>query len=101
MTCRSTSSICQLSYGRSPTHGDLVELGGIIAGQSIGTQLRLRTSRWTGGTAEYVRAYSNGKTQWNENVVHPTRTRHGHPAFLCSVTMESRQILHNPLNSVI
>ncbi|KAJ1682627.1 hypothetical protein LUZ63_022150, partial [Rhynchospora breviuscula] len=53
-TCRSTSWICQLCYGRSPTHGDLVELGeavGIIAGQSIGepgTQLTLRTFH-TGG----------------------------------------------------
>ncbi|KAL2225029.1 UNVERIFIED_CONTAM: DNA-directed RNA polymerase subunit beta, partial [Sesamum indicum] len=38
-TCRSASWICRLCYGRSPTHGDLVELGeavGIIAGQSIG-----------------------------------------------------------------
>jgi DNA-directed RNA polymerase subunit beta' len=38
-TCRSTSWICQLCYGRSSTHGDLVELGeavGVIAGQSIG-----------------------------------------------------------------
>ncbi|MCD9637594.1 DNA-directed RNA polymerase [Datura stramonium] len=26
-TCRSTSWICRLCYGRSPTHGDLVELG--------------------------------------------------------------------------
>ena len=43
LTCRRTSWICQCSYGRSPYHGDLVELGGIIAGQSIGTQLRLRT----------------------------------------------------------
>ncbi|KAJ6215297.1 hypothetical protein RDWZM_010615 [Blomia tropicalis] len=48
-TCRSASWICRLCYGRSPTHGDLVELGeavGIIAGQSIGepgTQLTLRT----------------------------------------------------------
>jgi hypothetical protein len=35
-TCRSTSWIYQLCYGRSPTYGDLVELGevvGIIAGQ--------------------------------------------------------------------
>ncbi|GMN22452.1 hypothetical protein TIFTF001_050210 [Ficus carica] len=53
-TCRSTSWICRLCYGRSPTHGDLVELGeavGIIAGQSIGepgTQLTLRTFH-TGG----------------------------------------------------
>nr|YP_009546726.1 RNA polymerase beta subunit [Anigozanthos flavidus]AYP35465.1 RNA polymerase beta subunit [Anigozanthos flavidus] len=108
-TCRSTSWICQLCYGRSPTHGDLVELGeavGIIAGQSIGepgTQLTLRTFHtggvFTGGTAEHVRAPSNGKIKFDEDLVHPTRTRHGHPAFLCSidlyVTIESRDILHN------
>nr|YP_009318872.1 RNA polymerase beta'' subunit [Eriocnema fulva]APA17973.1 RNA polymerase beta'' subunit [Eriocnema fulva] len=108
-TCRSTSWICRLCYGRSPTHGDLVELGeavGIIAGQSIGepgTQLTLRTFHtggvFTGGTAEHVRAPSNGKIQFNEDLVHPTRTRHGHPAFICSialyVTIESEDILHN------
>nr|YP_009175189.1 RNA polymerase beta'' subunit [Oncidium sphacelatum]YP_010327621.1 RNA polymerase beta'' subunit [Gomesa flexuosa]AIS67448.1 RNA polymerase beta'' subunit [Oncidium sphacelatum]UJH18513.1 RNA polymerase beta'' subunit [Gomesa flexuosa] len=108
-TCRSTSWICQLCYGRSPTHGDLVELGeavGIIAGQSIGepgTQLTLRTFHtggvFTGGTAEHVRAPSNGKIKFDEDLVHPTRTRHGHPAFLCFidlyVTIESRDILHN------
>nr|YP_010982111.1 RNA polymerase beta'' subunit [Habropetalum dawei]UZP15836.1 RNA polymerase beta'' subunit [Habropetalum dawei] len=108
-TCRSTSWICRLCYGRSPTHGDLVELGeavGIIAGQSIGepgTQLTLRTFH-TGGvfigcTAEHVRAPSSGKIQFNEYLVHPTRTRHGHPAFLCyidlDVTIESEDILHN------
>nr|YP_009864146.1 DNA-directed RNA polymerase beta' chain [Petermannia cirrosa]ANO45675.1 RNA polymerase beta' subunit [Petermannia cirrosa]QKE32141.1 DNA-directed RNA polymerase beta' chain [Petermannia cirrosa] len=108
-TCRSTSWICQLCYGRSPAHGDLVELGeavGIIAGQSIGepgTQLTLRTFHtggvFAGGTAEHVRAPSNGKIKFNEDLVHPTRTRHGHPAFLCSidlyVTIESRDIIHN------
>nr|YP_009241906.1 RNA polymerase beta' subunit [Sagittaria lichuanensis]AMQ13480.1 RNA polymerase beta' subunit [Sagittaria lichuanensis]UDZ61187.1 RNA polymerase beta subunit [Sagittaria lichuanensis] len=108
-TCRSTSWICQLCYGRSPTHSDLVELGeavGIIAGQSIGepgTQLTLRTFHtggvFTGGTAEHVRAPSNGKIQFNQDLVHPTRTRHGHPAFLCpidlDVTIESQDILHN------
>nr|QKZ95288.1 RNA polymerase beta'' subunit [Osmanthus serrulatus] len=108
-TCRSASWICRLCYGRSPTHGDLVELGeavGIIAGQSIGepgTQLTLRTFHtggvFTGGTAEHVRAPSNGKIKFNEDLVHPTRTRHGHPAFLCSidlyVTIESEDILHN------
>nr|QXJ41802.1 RNA polymerase beta'' subunit [Rhododendron concinnum] len=108
-TCKSTSWICQLCYGRSTTHGDLVELGeavGIIAGQSIGepgTQLTLRTFHtggvFTGGTAEHVRAPSNGKIKFNENLVHPTRTRHGYPAFLCSidlyVTIESEDILHN------
>nr|AJE71804.1 RNA polymerase beta'' subunit [Amorpha canescens] len=108
-TCRNTSWICRLCYGRSPTHGDLVELGeavGIIAGQSIGepgTQLTLRTFHtggvFTGGTAEHVRAPSNGKIKFNEDLVHPTRTRHGHPAFLCYidlyVTIESNDILHN------
>nr|YP_010004484.1 RNA polymerase beta'' subunit [Aldama filifolia]YP_010005249.1 RNA polymerase beta'' subunit [Aldama nudibasilaris]YP_010153213.1 RNA polymerase beta'' subunit [Aldama robusta]YP_010153298.1 RNA polymerase beta'' subunit [Aldama rubra]QNR02566.1 RNA polymerase beta'' subunit [Aldama filifolia]QNR03331.1 RNA polymerase beta'' subunit [Aldama nudibasilaris]QQW51041.1 RNA polymerase beta'' subunit [Aldama robusta]QQW51126.1 RNA polymerase beta'' subunit [Aldama rubra] len=108
-TCRSTSWICQLCYGRSPAHDDLVELGeavGIIAGQSIGepgTQLTLRTFHtggvFTGGTAEHVRAPFNGKIKFNEDLVHPTRTRHGHPAFICSrdlyVTIESEDIIHN------
>nr|YP_009661732.1 RNA polymerase beta'' chain [Anemopaegma prostratum]QCT82984.1 RNA polymerase beta'' chain [Anemopaegma prostratum] len=108
-TCRSASWICRLCYGRSPTHGDLVELGeavGIIAGQSIGepgTQLTLRTFHtggvFTGGTIERVRAPSNGKIKFNEDLVHPTRTRHGHPAFLCSInlylTIESEDIRHN------
>nr|WFG51980.1 RNA polymerase beta'' subunit [Astragalus mongholicus] len=108
-TCRNTSWICRLCYGRSPVHGDLVELGeavGIIAGQSIGepgTQLTLRTFHtggvFTGGTAEYVRAPSNGKIKFNEDLVHPTRTRHGYPAFLCNIdlyiTIESDNIIHN------
>nr|WOC92267.1 RNA polymerase beta'' subunit [Utricularia triloba] len=108
-TCRSASWICRLCYGRSPTHGDLVELGeavGIIAGQSIGepgTQLTLRTFHtggvFTGGTAEQVRAPSNGKIKFNADFVYPTRTRHGHPAFLCSlnllVTIENEDIRHD------
>ncbi|KAI3673165.1 hypothetical protein L6452_39281 [Arctium lappa] len=105
----SPSWICQLCYGRSPAHDDLVQLGeavGIIAGQSIGepgTQLTLRTFHtggvFTGGTAEHVRAPSNGKIKFNEDLVHPIRTRHGHLAFLCSrdlyVTIESEDIIHN------
>ncbi|KAD5960525.1 hypothetical protein E3N88_11997 [Mikania micrantha] len=59
----STSWICQLCYGRSPAHDDLVELGEAV---------------------EHVRAPSNGKIKFNEDLVHPTRTRHGHPAFLRS-----------------
>nr|YP_010251965.1 RNA polymerase beta'' subunit [Carex agglomerata]QTX08807.1 RNA polymerase beta'' subunit [Carex agglomerata] len=108
-TCRSTSWICQLCYGWGPTHGDLVELGeavGIIAGQSIGepgTQLTLRTFHtggvFTGGTAQHIRTPFHGKIKFNEDLLHPTRTRHGHPAFLCStdfyVTIESRDIIHN------
>nr|YP_010214596.1 RNA polymerase beta' subunit [Loranthus tanakae]UBN08450.1 RNA polymerase beta' subunit [Loranthus tanakae] len=108
-TCRGTSWICRLCYGRSPTHGDLVELGeavGIIAGQSIGepgTQLTLRTFHtggvFTGGTAGYLRTPSNGKIRFNDYLVHPTRTRHGHPAFLCYIDLyviiESTDFIHN------
>jgi len=117
-TCRSSSWICRLCYGRSPAHGDLVELGeavGIIAGQSIGepgTQLTLRTFHtggvFTGGTAEYVRAPFNGKIQFHEALVHPTRTRHGQPAFLCYIDLyaiiESEHIIHKvtiPAKSLI
>nr|YP_010420182.1 RNA polymerase beta'' subunit [Nanocnide lobata]USG53650.1 RNA polymerase beta'' subunit [Nanocnide lobata] len=109
LTCKSTSWICRLCYGRSPTHGHLVELGeavGIIAGQSIGepgTQLTLRTFHtggvFTGGTAKHVRAPSNGKIKFHEDLVYPIRTRHGHPAFLSYlnfyVTIKSEDIIHN------
>ncbi|KAK3409207.1 hypothetical protein EUGRSUZ_J01352 [Eucalyptus grandis] len=108
-TCRSTFRMCRLCSGRSPTHGDLVELGevvGIIAGQSMGeprTRLTLRTFHtsgvFTGVTAEHAQAPSNGKIKFNHDLVRPTRTRHGHPTFLCSidlyVTIESEDILHN------
>nr|QYB21083.1 RNA polymerase beta'' subunit [Austrotaxus spicata] len=92
-TCKSISWICQLCYGRSTTHSNLIELGeavGIIAGQSIGepgTQLTLRTFHtggvFTGDITEHIRAPFTGKIQFNENLVYPTRTRHGHPAYIC------------------
>nr|QBK36420.1 RNA polymerase beta subunit-2 [Pseudotaxus chienii] len=92
-TCKSISWICQLCYGRSTTHSNLIELGeavGIIAGQSIGepgTQLTLRTFHtggvFTGDIAEHIRAPFTGKIEFNENLVCPTRTRHGHPAYIC------------------
>ncbi|CAN6462234.1 unnamed protein product [Victoria cruziana] len=86
-----------------------LELGkavGIIAGQSIGelgTQLTLRTfytdGVFTGGTTEYIQAPSNQKIKFNEDLVHPTCTRHGHPVFLCYVylyvTIKSQDIIHS------
>jgi hypothetical protein len=54
LTCKARSGICQLCYGWSLAHGDLVSIGeavGIIAAQSIGepgTQLTMRTFH-TGG----------------------------------------------------
>nr|BBF91141.1 RNA polymerase beta subunit-2 [Phyllocladus aspleniifolius] len=92
-TCKSIAWICQLCYGRSTTDDNLIELGeavGIIAGQSIGepgTQLTLRTFHtggvFTGDITEQVRAPFNGRIQFNKNLIFPTRTRHGHPAYIC------------------
>nr|BBF90896.1 RNA polymerase beta subunit-2 [Lagarostrobos franklinii] len=92
-TCKSISWICQLCYGGSTTDDNLIELGeavGIIAGQSIGepgTQLTLRTFHtggvFTGDITEQVRAPFNGKMKFNQNLIFPTRTRHGHPAYIC------------------
>nr|WCR30448.1 RNA polymerase beta'' subunit [Selaginella remotifolia] len=85
--------ICRLCYGWSLTHRGLVGLGeavGIIAGQSIGepgTQLTLRTFHtggvFTGGTARHVRTPFTGTARYNEALVYLTRTRHGHPAWVC------------------
>lgn len=93
LTCRSMLWICQLCYGWSLTSGNLVEMGeavGIIAGQSIGepgTQSTLRTFHtggvFTGDIAEHVRTPFNGIIKFNESFVYPTRTRHGHPAWMC------------------
>nr|YP_009732844.1 RNA polymerase beta'' subunit [Diphyscium foliosum]QHU77189.1 RNA polymerase beta'' subunit [Diphyscium foliosum] len=109
LTCKSMLWICQLCYGWSLTHGNLIELGeavGIIAGQSIGepgTQLTLRTFHtggvFTGDIAEHVRTPFNGVIEFNTNLVYPTRTRHGHPAWICSnnlsVSIKSKKKIHN------
>nr|BCB64820.1 RNA polymerase beta subunit-2 [Chamaecyparis obtusa var. obtusa]BCB64903.1 RNA polymerase beta subunit-2 [Chamaecyparis obtusa var. obtusa]BCB65069.1 RNA polymerase beta subunit-2 [Chamaecyparis obtusa var. obtusa]BCB65152.1 RNA polymerase beta subunit-2 [Chamaecyparis obtusa var. obtusa]BCB65235.1 RNA polymerase beta subunit-2 [Chamaecyparis obtusa var. obtusa] len=97
-TCKSISWICQLCYGRNTIHSNLIELGeavGIIAGQSIGepgTQLTLRTFHtggvFTGDIAEHIRAPFTGKMEFNENLVSPTRTRHGHPAYICHNSLD-------------
>nr|BDZ75622.1 DNA-directed RNA polymerase subunit beta'' [Timmiella anomala] len=109
LTCKSMLWICQLCYGWSLTHGNLIELGeavGIIAGQSIGepgTQLTLRTFHtggvFTGDIAEHVRTPFNGIIQFDINSIYPTRTRHGHPAWICnnnlSVVIKSKKKIHN------
>nr|YP_009549522.1 RNA polymerase beta'' subunit [Histiopteris incisa]AYW16681.1 RNA polymerase beta'' subunit [Histiopteris incisa] len=109
LTCKSIFWIRQLCYGRSLAHHDLVELGeavGIIAGQSIGepgTQLTSRTFHtggvFTGDIAEYVRIPFNGLINSDERLVHPTRTRHGHPAWMCRndlpISIRSCDDVHN------
>lgn len=108
-TCRSIFWIRQLCYGWSLAHHDLVELGeavGIIAGQSIGepgTQSTLRTFHTggvsTGDIAEHVRIPFNGRINSDEKSVYPTRTRHGHPAWMCQnelpISVESQNATHN------
>nr|YP_010616228.1 RNA polymerase beta'' subunit [Elaphoglossum yoshinagae]WAU47599.1 RNA polymerase beta'' subunit [Elaphoglossum yoshinagae] len=93
LTRKSIFRICQLCYGWNLAQYDLVELGeavGIIAGQSIGepgTQLTSRTFHtggvFTGDIAEYVRIPFNGLINSDGRLVYPTRTRHGHPAWMC------------------
>nr|YP_009258705.1 beta'' subunit of RNA polymerase [Coleochaete scutata]ANI25710.1 beta'' subunit of RNA polymerase [Coleochaete scutata] len=93
LTCKNRHWICQLCYGWSLNHGDLVQIGeavGIIAGQSIGepgTQLTLRTFHtggvFTGDIAEHIRSPFNGIVHFDSLMVKPTRTRHGHPAWIC------------------
>nr|UTJ90065.1 RNA polymerase beta'' subunit [Actinostachys digitata] len=93
LICRTNYWICQFCYGWSPARHDLVELGeavGIVAGQSIGepgTQLTLRTFHtggvFTGDIAEYVRTPFSGTVNFDEGSMSPTRTRHGHPAWIC------------------
>lgn len=109
LTRKSMLWICQLCYGWSLTHGNLIELGeavGIIAGQSIGepgTQLTLRTFHtggvFTGDIAEHVRTPFNGIIQFDIDSIYPTRTRHGHPAWISnsnlSVIIKSKKKLHN------
>nr|QWW93012.1 RNA polymerase beta'' subunit [Cyathodium smaragdinum] len=108
LTCRSMTWICRLCYGWSLSHGKLIEMGeavGIIAGQSIGepgTQLTLRTFHtggvFTGDIAEHVRTPFNGIINFNKNFVYPTRTRHGHPAWMCHtklfMTIEGKEKIH-------
>ena len=36
---------------------------------------------FTGGTIEHVRTPSNRKIKFNKDIVHPTRTCHGHPVW--------------------
>nr|YP_009694711.1 RNA polymerase beta subunit [Ephedra intermedia]QEI59819.1 RNA polymerase beta subunit [Ephedra intermedia] len=96
-TCKSLSWICQLCYGQSLSHNNLIELGeavGIIAGQSIGepgTQLTLRTFHtggvFTGNIAGTIRAPFNGRIQFNPKLVYPIRTYYGHPAYICSKSL--------------
>jgi DNA-directed RNA polymerase subunit beta' len=111
LMCKGFAWVCQLCYGWSLTQHDLVELNeavGIIAGQSIGepgTQLTLRTFHtggvFTGDIAEHIRTPISGIISLNPNLISPTRTRHGYPAWICeeslSVRVENTNEIHDLL----
>lgn len=92
-TCESTRAVCQMCYGWSLAHLELVNIGeavGIIAAQSIGepgTQLTMRTFHtggvFTGEVAEQQRAPHDGTIKYSKKLkVRPMRTRHGEDAFV-------------------
>ncbi|MFN5981554.1 MAG: DNA-directed RNA polymerase subunit beta'', partial [Pseudanabaena sp.] len=83
-TCESTRSVCQMCYGWSLAHAELVDIGeavGIIAAQSIGepgTQLTMRTFHtggvFTGEVAEQQRAPYDGAVKYSKKLkVRPMR----------------------------
>ena len=93
LTCEATKSVCQMCYGWSLAHAELVDLGeaaGIIAAQSIGepgTQLTMRTFHtggvFTGEIAKTIRAGISGTISFSPSLrIRPYRTRHGEEAFI-------------------
>jgi hypothetical protein len=99
LTCEAKSSICQLCYGWSLAHGNLVSLGeavGILAAQSIGepgTQLTMRTFHtggvFSGDLMTEIRAPFNGIIEFTEFLQGVLiRTPHGKIAFLTKIEGE-------------
>ena len=99
LMCEAKNSICQLCYGWSLAHGNMVSLGeavGILAAQSIGepgTQLTMRTFHtggvFSGDIMDEIRAPFSGKVNFKEplqgNLI---RTPHGKIAFLTKIDGE-------------
>jgi len=99
LTCKAKSAICQLCYGWSLAHGNLVSPGeavGILAAQSIGepgTQLTMRTFHtggvFSGDLMTEIRAPFNGVIEFTEFLQGVLiRTPHGKIAFLTKVQGE-------------
>nr|YP_010466386.1 DNA-directed RNA polymerase subunit beta'' [Equisetum xylochaetum]UVF28132.1 DNA-directed RNA polymerase subunit beta'' [Equisetum xylochaetum] len=111
LVCKGFAWVCQLCYGWSLNQHDLVELSeavGIIAGQSIGepgTQLTLRTFHtggvFTGDIAEHIRTPISGIINFNPNLISPTRTRHGYPAWICEESLPVRVENTNEIHDLL
>ncbi len=96
LTCEAKNSICQLCYGWSLAHGNLVSLGeavGVLAAQSIGepgTQLTMRTFHtggvFSGDVMQEIRSPSDGYVYFNTPLQGSLiRTLHGKIAFLSKI----------------
>jgi|SRR6056300_171402 len=93
LTCTARESICQLCYGWSLAHNQIVSLGeavGVIAAQSIGepgTQLTMRTFHtggvFTGDTFKQIKSPIDGIISYLDHYEGELiRTNHGQIAFL-------------------
>ncbi|KAG5592592.1 hypothetical protein H5410_043106 [Solanum commersonii] len=69
-TCRSTSWICRLCYGRSPTHGDLVELGEAVESEQVIAEIRagISTLNFKEKVRKYIYVDSDGEMHWSTDV---------------------------------
>ncbi len=110
LTCEAKNSICQLCYGWSLAHGNLVSLGeavGILAAQSIGepgTQLTMRTFHtggvFSGDVMEEIRAPFTGIIKYSEALQGLlVRTPHGKVAFLTKTQGELILTSFSPFGS--
>jgi DNA-directed RNA polymerase subunit beta' len=99
LTCQAARSVCQLCYGWSLAHAQMVDMGeavGIIAAQSIGepgTQLTMRTFHtggvFTGEVARLMRSSVNGTVQFPKKAkTRALRTRHGEEALVAEANFE-------------
>jgi hypothetical protein len=108
LTCEAKKSICQLCYGWSLAHGNLVSIGeavGILAAQSIGepgTQLTMRTFHtggvFSGDVMQEIRSPFSGIVTFSNPLQGILiRTLHGKIAFLTKT--EGELILTNSFNA--
>ena len=111
LTCIARDAVCQLCYGWSLAHNELVSLGeaiGIIAAQSIGepgTQLTMRTFHtggvFSGDTFEQISAPFSGRLQYTDQTPGELiRTTHGKIAFLTKSSCECN-IISTETNKIL
>ncbi|KAL8457947.1 hypothetical protein ACS0TY_035714 [Phlomoides rotata] len=78
-TCRSASWICRLCYGRSPTHGDLVELGEAVESEQVIAKIHAVTStlNFKEKIRKHIYSDSDGEMHWSTDVYHAPEFTYG------------------------